>query len=75
MRVDPASAKGSAHRHGANSWEIHYLVVPGAGPFIYEPYFDLLIARRGLVFSTSCQKLPYQLPSLTRENPRRRERA
>ena len=34
----------------ANSWEIHYLVVPGDEPFIYEPYFDLLIARHGLVF-------------------------
>jgi len=36
----------------ANSWEIHYLVVPGPRPFIYEPYFDMLVARRGLVFSS-----------------------
>jgi hypothetical protein len=36
----------------ANSWEFHYLAVRADGPFVYEPYFDLLVARRGVVFSS-----------------------
>jgi hypothetical protein len=36
----------------ANSWEIHYLHVPGDRPFVYEPYFDLLVARGGWVWWT-----------------------